>query len=64
MARIKMEAIVDHLDKEFKQAIQAALTQSGATVDAQQFWQTFRQKLVMNCKPWESVPDRCVEPEH
>ncbi len=64
MARIKIEAVIDHLDREFKQAIQAALAQAGATVDPQQFWGIFRQKLVMGCKPWESVPDRCVEPEH
>jgi hypothetical protein len=64
MARIRMEAVVDHLDREFKQAIQAAIAQSGAAIDAQQFYVTFRQKLVMSCKAWESVPDRCVEPEH
>ncbi|MEO9870874.1 hypothetical protein [Ekhidna sp.] len=63
MARIKVEDIVDHLDREFRKALENTLEEHfpNENFDARDVFRTFKRKIRRKCNTWENVPDRFVE---
>lgn len=63
MARIKIEDIVDHLDREFRKALENTLEEHFPTedFDARDVFRTFKRKIRRKCSAWENVPDQFVE---
>jgi hypothetical protein len=63
MPRVKIEAIVYHLDREFKAALESAILEviPGAEFDRNQLYKAFERAIYRKCSVWESVPDSCVD---
>lgn len=65
MARIKIDGFLEHLDREIRQAIEAALMEvtPGAAVDAYAVHRAFKRALARKCSSWERIPDRYLKPD-
>ncbi len=65
MARIKIEDVVDHLDSEFRKALEAILQQHfpDKSFDSREVFRTFKKMVYRKCSVWEDVPDDLVEKE-
>lgn len=63
MAKVKVEDIVDHLDREFKRALQATFKAHApdVRVDINRAFSDFKREVYRACNSWENVPDRYVE---
>lgn len=63
MARIKVEDVVDHLDSEFRKALEATLQQyfPDQQFESREVFRTFKKMVYMKCNAWENVPDDLVE---
>lgn len=63
MARIKIEAVVDHLDSEMRKALAAAVTRviPDANFDSRQLFREFKRAVGRKCQTWETIPDNYVE---
>jgi hypothetical protein len=63
MARVKPEAIVDHLSSQMRRALEEAVLRviPDAEFDSHQLYREFRRAVGRKCSTWERVPDRCVE---
>jgi hypothetical protein len=63
MARIRIEDIIAHLDREMSQALEAAVrhTLPTAQFDSSQLYEAFSWAVRRLCRTWETVPDRLVE---
>lgn len=63
MAKIKVEDIVDHLDSEFRKALEEAVNHviPDATFDPYELFREFKRTIYRKCSIWESVPDQYVE---
>lgn len=62
MAEVKIEDIVYHLDREFKQALQDAISEHipSADYDPNALFSTFQRAVYRRCSVWERVPDHLV----
>lgn len=63
MAKIQIENIVDHLDSEFRKALEATLKEHfpNENFDTRAIFRTFKQQVYRKCSVWEDVPDRYVK---
>lgn len=63
MAKIKVEAVVDHLDHEFKRAIEETMRHFAAQVQVDRtiLYKFFLQRVYHHCSIWEDVPDTVVK---
>lgn len=63
MARVKVEEIVDHLDREFRRALKDSVTDTmpNANFDERELFRKFKRQIRRRCNTWERVPDRYVE---
>jgi hypothetical protein len=63
MARIKIEAVVDHLDSEFKKALDDTMRQYAPNVryHSSELFRFFVQRVYHHCNSWETVPDSYIE---
>ena len=63
MARIKIEAVVDHLESEFHKALAAAFKQPAPTIPINEraLFRAFARGVDRYCSTWETVPDSAVE---
>lgn len=63
MARVKIEAIVDRLDSEFRRALDEAVRYHIPNADchANVLFSTFKRNLARHCRTWETVPDHLVD---
>jgi len=63
MARVKIEYILDQLDREMRRALRAAALEAmpNSVVDERLLFRAFKRALSRNCNTWETVPDDCVE---
>ncbi len=63
MARVKPEAIVEHLDREFRQALADTIRTHlpSATFDELAMFRTFVKRVYHRCSVWETVPDGAVD---
>lgn len=60
MALIKVEDVVDHLDREFRGALKDTMQEifPGFEFNESQLFRTFKKKVYRKCSVWESVPDQ------
>ncbi len=65
MAKIKIENIVDHLDTEFRKALEETIKQHfpNERFDSRAVFRTFNRSISRKCNTWERVPDNLVEIE-
>ena len=63
MAKIQIENIVDHLDSEFRKALEATLKEHfpNENFDTREVFRTFKRQVYRKCSVWEDVPDRYVK---
>ena len=63
MARVRIEEIVDHLDTEFRKALEDTLKEHfpGQPFDSRLIFRTFKRQVYSKCSVWENVPDQHVE---
>ena len=63
MARVRVEAVVEHLSSEFRKALDAAVRRQlpGAQFNAHQLYRDFRREVGRKCSTWETVPGSSVE---
>lgn len=63
MARVKIESVVHHLDREFKQALEDAIRQHipNANYNISALYTTFERAVYNRCSTWERVPDQYIE---
>jgi len=62
MAKIKIESVVDHLDTEFKKALDDTMREfaPGIDYDRGAIFRYFLQRVYHHCSVWEDLPDRDV----
>lgn len=63
MAKIKIEEVVDHLDHEFRRALEATLKEHfpNQSFDTRAVFRTFKKQVYRKCNVWEDIPDQLVE---
>lgn len=63
MAKVKIEEIVEHLDHDFKRALEDVVrrTYPEVAVDRNSLFREFVRAIHRKCSTWESVPDQYVE---
>lgn len=63
MAKVKVEEIVDHLDREFRSALAETFAAHAPNVriDPYQVFRDFKNRIYRKCNTWENVPDRYVD---
>ena len=63
MARVQIEAIVDHLSSEMKRALEQAVQEvlPNAEFDRNALSRAFRRAVGRKCHQWEDVPDQLVD---
>jgi hypothetical protein len=63
MPRIKLESIVDHLDREFKKVLEETVKKfsPGVEADRNVIFKEFKKELSKYCNAWESVPENYIE---
>ena len=63
MAKVKVEEIIDHLDREMRKALEATLIEHfpNQDFDTRTVFRTFKRQVYRKCNTWENVPDKYVE---
>lgn len=63
MARVKIESVLDHLDRDLRRALEATLREHfpNQNFDSRSVYRTFKRQAYRKCSTWENVPDNCVE---
>ena len=63
MAKVKIEEVVDHLDREFKKALADTMKQFAPTASIEQtaLFRFFKRRVYHHCSVWEEIPDQYVE---
>lgn len=63
MAQIKIEDVVDHLDTEFRRALEATIKEHfpDQDFDSRAVFRTFKKMVYRKCNVWEVIPDDLVE---
>ena len=63
MAQVKIEDVVDHLDTEFKKALEDTFGEfaPGVSIDRSQVFRFFLRRVYEHCSVWETVPDSLVD---
>lgn len=62
MAKVKIEELVDHLDREFRKAFEATLREHFGDYDynARGVFKTFQKEINKKCKVWEDLPNKFI----
>ena len=65
MAKVNIEAIIEHLDSDMRSAIRAALLEVAPEhqIDAHRLFRAFQRAVGRKCSTWETVPDNYVQSE-
>lgn len=65
MAKVKIEEVVDHLDLEFRKALQATLREHfpDQAFNARAVFKTFKKEVYKKCNDWESIPNKFIRSE-
>ena len=63
MARVKIEEIIDHLDREIMKSLEATCKKHfpNQEFNSRDLFRTFKKEVYRKCSTWERVPDRYVE---
>jgi len=62
MARIKIEKVVEKLDREFKKALDDTMQEFApdASYDQSALFRFFLRRVYQHCSTWETIPDSAV----
>jgi len=63
MAKLNIEGVIDHLESEFRKALQATLREHFPDHDANSraVYKTFKQQVYKKCNDWESIPNKYIK---
>ena len=63
MAQIKIESVIEHLDTEIRNALEATIKEHfpNQSFDKRQVFRTFKRMVSRKCKDWEDIPDEFIE---
>jgi hypothetical protein len=63
MAHIKIDDLVDHLDSEFKKALDDTMRHFApeAQYDRTRLFKFFLTRVYHHCSVWENIPDKLVK---
>lgn len=63
MPKIKIEAVVDHLDNYFQDALIETMRKfaRGVRYDKDELYYFFLQRIYENCSVWEEIPEKLIE---
>jgi hypothetical protein len=63
MAKIRLEGIIDYLERDLQRALEATMREHVAHPESsgRRLFDEFRQNVRRQCRDWERVPDRFVE---
>lgn len=63
MAKIRLEGIIDYLERDLQRALEATVHGEAAhsQADARRLFEQFRENVRRQCRDWERVPDRFVD---
>jgi len=62
MAKVKVDKFVDHLDREFRKALEATLREHFTDYDynARTVFKTFQKEITKKCNDWEDIPNKFI----
>ena len=65
MARIKIEAIVGHLESDLRRALADAVSEVMPNTKADEYdlFRAFKRAVSRRCSSWERVPDHHIQSE-
>lgn len=63
MAKVKIEELIDHLDRELRKALQATLREHFPDQDytVRSVFKTFQTEVGKKCNVWEEVPNKFIK---
>jgi hypothetical protein len=63
MARVKIQDIIDSLDTDIRNALEASVQEvmPDSQVDKYELFRAFKRAVRRKCSTWERVPDHSVE---
>lgn len=63
MAKVKIDDIVHHLDREFRNALDDTLKNyfPKQSYNIGEIYRYFERRVHNRCSTWESVPESCIE---
>jgi hypothetical protein len=64
MARVKIERIIEQFPRQFKKALEDAVSAAHPHVkaDGPALYRAFQRAVRHQFQPWETVPDTAIEP--
>ncbi len=65
MAKIKIATVIERLERQMRDALEAAVkgASPGVQVDRQKLFRAFVRAIERKCSTWEKIPDNCVKNE-
>lgn len=65
MAKLNIEEIINHLDREFRKALDATLREhfSNQEYNSRTVFKTFTKEVTKKCNSWETVPNKYIRSE-
>ena len=62
MAKLNIEQIIDHLDREIRKALDATMREHFPHQDfnSRAVFDTFKKQVEKKCDSWESVPNKYI----
>lgn len=63
MAKVKIEAVVDHLSSEMRRALEETVREvmPDANIDSHELFRVFKRAVYRKCIVWEQVPDEYIQ---
>ena len=63
MAKVKIEELIDHLDRDIRKAFEATLREHFADQQytAREVFKTFQKQIGKKCNAWEEVPNKFIK---
>lgn len=62
MAKLNIEELINHLDLEFRKALEATLREHfpDAEYNSRNVFKTFQKEIGKKCNAWENVPNKFI----
>jgi len=63
MAKLNIDKVVDHLEDEFRRALQLTIKEHFPDQDfnARAVYKTFKEELYKKCNDWEDIPNKYLK---
>jgi len=65
MAKLNIEEIINHLDLEFRKALDSTLREhfTDQEFNSRAVFKTFSKEVTKKCNSWESIPNKFIRSE-